>query len=192
MDSPRSLRAVFDELVSGAHADRDPAALLREAGHHDLPGSLIADAIVSYADTAPVALAEHLAPFVTAHTAAASDEPADPTHGLRLLGTAPVDDLDAVEIEGTQFDGAPFEAAEITETAIPFGAGSDDLDFGAGDTAADMPADTAPEEPAEVPTVPAPQDELFTDHTLDDGYGLPADGAAETGGDSGTEVEEGE
>ena len=101
MESAKPLRDVFNELVGDESArgalaaDRD--AVLRDSGHGDLPGGLVAEAVVSYADTAPVEVAEHLAPFVTAHSAVPADGLAaadpdpdpDPATGLDLLATAP-------------------------------------------------------------------------------------------------------
>lgn len=102
MTDARPLREVFDALAGAAGAagsagpDRpagDPAEVLAGSGHADLPDQLVAEAIVSYADTAPVEVAAHLAPFVTAHSAvppvAAETEAPDPASGLDLLATAP-------------------------------------------------------------------------------------------------------
>lgn len=127
MESARPLHEVFDALSRGALDD--PAAALRDAGH-DLPTDLVGDALAHYAGTADVAVAEYLAPFVTAH---AAGEDVDPAEGLSLLASAPagdIDDLDAVDVEPGESLG------------IAFGAGSDDLDFGSG--AADVSA--VPEE----------------------------------------------
>jgi hypothetical protein len=69
MTSARPLRDVFADLLGDAGGARpDPAAALAAAGHPDLPPQLVAEAVVSYADTAPVEVAEHLAPYVTAHS----------------------------------------------------------------------------------------------------------------------------
>jgi hypothetical protein len=92
MAPARPLRDVFADLTGDPSAADDPAALLRDQGHPGLPDHLVAEAVVSYADTAPVEVAEHLAPYVTAHSAVgadpvAGDEP--PAGWLELLGTAP-------------------------------------------------------------------------------------------------------
>jgi hypothetical protein len=98
MEQVRSLREVF---ASMSHGSADPAAALAEGGHGDLPGHLVTEAIISYADTAPVAVAEHLAPFVVAHSAVPSAVPGDDLHpdtgsglhdGFALLASAPVGD----------------------------------------------------------------------------------------------------
>lgn len=69
MDANRPLRVVFDELATGgAESGSDPAEVLRASGHADLPDGLVAEAVVSYADTAPIGVAEHLAPYVMAHS----------------------------------------------------------------------------------------------------------------------------
>lgn len=93
MDSARPLRDVFADLTGAGNAAGDPEALLRDQGHPELPEHLVAEAVVSYAETAPAEVAEHLAPYVTAHSAvgageAPGDEPA--VGWLDLLGTAPV------------------------------------------------------------------------------------------------------
>lgn len=77
-DSPRPLHEVFDAIPHAA----DPAALLAASGHEELSGDLLAEAILSYADTAPPEVAEHLSPVVLG----AAD---DPALGLELLRTAP-------------------------------------------------------------------------------------------------------
>ena len=103
MASARPLRDVFADLVGAP--SHDPDALLRDQGHPGLPDDLIAEAVVSYADTAPVEVAEHLAPFVTTHSAVGADPvPGDepPAGWADLLSTAPagdpagIDDLPAV------------------------------------------------------------------------------------------------
>jgi hypothetical protein len=117
MEPARPLREVFAELA-GTASTGDPDGLLR-----DLPDDLIAEAVVSYAETAPVEVAEHLAPFVSAHSAVGS-ESASPEGWLDLLATAPV----------------PVEADD-----------EPDLGFGTGAEADDLPEHT--EEPADLDTV---------------------------------------
>ena len=92
MDSARPLRDVFADLTGNGAAAGDPEAQLRDQGHPGLPDHLVAEAVVSYAETAPAEVAEHLAPYVTAHSAVGAgettgDEP--PAGWLDLLGTAP-------------------------------------------------------------------------------------------------------
>lgn len=119
MDSARPLHEVFDALSHGALDD--PVAALRDAGH-DLPADLVGDALAHYAGTADVAVAEHLAPFVTAHEAG---EDVDPAEGLALLASAPAGDID--DLDAVAAGAGPGESL-----GIAFGAGSDDLDFGSG------------------------------------------------------------
>ena len=64
MDAGRSLHELFAEL---SRTGADPAELLHAAGYGDVPEPLVAEAIVSYAGTAPLEVAEHLAPFAVAH-----------------------------------------------------------------------------------------------------------------------------
>lgn len=101
MASTRPLRDVFAELTGDEGVRNiDPAQLLRVSGHPDLPDVLVAEAVVSFADTAPVEVAEHLAPYVAANSAVPPTEP-DAVPDLPLSGwvealaTAPdVTDLD--------------------------------------------------------------------------------------------------
>jgi hypothetical protein len=96
MEPVPSLREVFAALTGGS---ADPAAALAASGHGDLPDDLVAHAIVNYADTAPVEVAEHLSPFVVAHSGVPQGEDAAAHHldtgdGLALLGGAPADHSD--------------------------------------------------------------------------------------------------
>ncbi len=134
MDSARPLHEVFDALSRGALDD--PVAALRDAGH-DLPADLIGDALTYYAGTADVAVAEHLASFVTAH---AAGEDVDPAEALALLVSAPAGDIDAL-------DTVADDAGRGESLGIAFGAGSDDLDFGSGAADATENAEAVDVEP---------------------------------------------
>src|SRR5215218_5765290 len=68
MATARPLRDVFTDLVGHDGSPADAAEVLRASGHADLPDGLVAEAVVNFADTAPLAVAEHLAPFVMAHS----------------------------------------------------------------------------------------------------------------------------
>ena len=74
MEPVRPLRELFSLLSdsrSDAVADDSPVHpqdLLDVHGYGDLPPELLAEAIVSFAGTAPVEVAEHLASFVTEHS----------------------------------------------------------------------------------------------------------------------------
>ena len=143
MDPARPLRDVFADLVGDesarqAHA-ADPEGFLHAAGHPELPGSLVSEAIVNYADTAPAEVAEHLAPFVMAHSPVPVEDDLpvdelDATHGLDLLATAaagavPDDDL-ALDVTGHDLADHDVTGHEIAgDLADPFG-----LDFGHGDS----------------------------------------------------------
>jgi hypothetical protein len=74
------LRDVFAGLAGNGG---DPGDFLR-----DLPADLVAEAVVSYADTAPLEVAEHLAPFVGARF----DESDAGETWLDLLASAPVEE----------------------------------------------------------------------------------------------------
>jgi hypothetical protein len=128
MASARPLRDVFADLAGAPSSGDDPAAILSEHGHPGLPGDLVAEAVVSYAETAPIEVAEHLAPYVTAHSVVGADpETADePADWPGLLGTAPAIpdepiDLDALTPTlGVDLDGA----ADIDEAGLDFGTGA--------------------------------------------------------------------
>jgi hypothetical protein len=146
MASARPLRDVFADLTGAPSAADDPAALLRDHGHPGLPDDLIAEAVVSYADTAPVEVAEHLAPYVTAHSTVGAepvpgDEPA--ARWLDLLGTAPLISGDEpADLDGlTPPPGGFGEAAGLDpDPGLNFGTGAGpdstiEPDDGAGDPA---------------------------------------------------------
>jgi hypothetical protein len=156
MTEGRPLHTVFTELLRDDVARQayaaDPGGLLGPAGHGALPNDLLAEAIVSFADTAPPQVAEHLAPFVMAHSAVPLDDNQPPaaTTGLELLADAPanvadkfsVDELDAA-LEGTQAEGDPVYA----DSGPPL----DDLDFGGGATDSAHPTDDLLGIPSEAP-----------------------------------------
>ena len=162
MASARPLRDVFADLVGARGAVGDPAAVLSEHGHPGLPADLVAEAVVSYADTAPVEVAEQLAPWVMRHSAPGAgpvtgDEPG--AGWLELLGTAP----EAAGDEPTDLDGlVPAPAGSTTAGPGPE-AGPDleaGLEFGAGAGSAsgwapDVAFETTMAEPAEIPGIPA-------------------------------------
>lgn len=114
MNDAGPLRGIFDRVVAGeaSSADLGPYA--------DLDPALLGDALVAYADTAPVEVAEHLEPFVTAATAG---EPVDPGTGLDLLAEA-----------WTEAEAGP-EAEPAVEPVIDPAA---DFDFGTGTTQLDL------------------------------------------------------
>ncbi|HEX6234890.1 MAG TPA: hypothetical protein VFZ63_17300 [Jiangellaceae bacterium] len=155
MTQGRPLHTVFTELLRDDVARQayaaDPGGLLDAAGHGELPDDLLAEAIVSFADTAPPEVAEHLAPFVMAHSAVPLDdtEPPVATTGLELLADAPADvadnagadDLDAV-FDGTQLEAGP--------AFVDPGTSLDDLDFGGGAKDTAQPAED-PGTPIETP-----------------------------------------
>ena len=142
MADPRPLRDVFTDLV-GEPGPTDPAALLSGHGHPGLPDDLVAEAVVSYADTAPVEVAEHLAPYVTAHSVVGADPEAEAPEGwLGLLGTAP----DVTEL--------PEEDKHFAD--LDFGTGADEV------IEADEIADDFDDELVETPVEPTPEVEDWT------------------------------
>jgi hypothetical protein len=135
MEPARPLRDVFADLASdedarAAHA-ADPQGYLAAQGHPALPGDLVGEAIVNYADTAPPEVAEHLSPFVMAHSPVPVDglDPAA-VDGMHLLATAPAEPLDPRLDHDALDDGFgadhPHGMAD-TPAHDPF-----DLDFGHG------------------------------------------------------------
>jgi hypothetical protein len=109
------------DLVGAGDARADgPAEYLAEHGHPDLPPELVAEAVVSFADTASPEVAEQLAPFVTAHTAG-GEHTAD---WFDLLTSAPAELADDPAV----FDSDPDPATDLDFGPDPVAS----LDFGAG------------------------------------------------------------
>lgn len=150
MSSARPLHELLADLVGdpdAARAHGDPDAYLAANGHPDLPSELVAEAVVSYADTAPVEVAEHLAPYVTTHsTVPSTEQPAD--NWFDLLTTAPTEDT------APDLDGVPDEEAAWSPEGDP-GPG---LDFGTGSTdVLDEPSAPATDDTPETAAEPAPE-----------------------------------
>ena len=127
----RPLRELLADLVGDAEARHaygsDPAGYLAAHGHPGLPEPLVAEAVVSYADTAPVEVAEVLAPYVMANGPVPGDE--QQAEWFDLLTSAEVGD--------NPFDeslAAPEPAEDWADPA--------ELDFGAG-SGADVVAEPA-------------------------------------------------
>jgi hypothetical protein len=128
----RPLHAVFSELLHDEATRQafgaDPASLLDAAGYPDLPADLVNEAVASYADTAPPALAEHLAPFVMAHSPVSDAKDPAELDGLALLATAA-----PVEATGVELDtDLPEPAEPVGTTHVEAGPPGDALDFGSG------------------------------------------------------------
>lgn len=148
MAAVRPLRELLADLVGDSSVrPGGPSAYLAEHGHVDLPADLVAEAVVSYADTAPPEVAEQLAPFVTAHTAG-DEESADWFDLLTSASADLPDDLDALDSAPAPWTGDDFDADP--GPALDFGTGATDIDAPAADddldeafeaeTAADWPA----------------------------------------------------
>src|SRR5688572_28359292 len=103
MEATQPLRDVFAGLA-GTGGAGEPAAVLAASGHEDLPDGLVAEAVVNYADTAPVEVAEHLASFVRAHSPVPGPA-GDPPTWVAALGSAPVD-IDPAELDPVGHDVA--------------------------------------------------------------------------------------
>jgi hypothetical protein len=190
MAAARPLKDVFAELTGDDAARADE--VLAASGHGDLPPGLVAEAVVNYADTAPVEVAEHLAPFVTANSAVPTlDEVDGDADWSVLLATAPAveADLDAdlapdVDAPGATddvapgTDDAPGTGASGTDASGTDDASVDDVDFGVGaedasalDVAAgtDLPDGDASLDDAPVEHGPAAPDDVY------DEVGAPID-----------------
>lgn len=146
----RPLRELLADLVGDAEARHtygsDPAGYLAAHGHPDLPESLVAEAVVSYADTAPVEVAQALAPFVTTHGPVPGGE--QPGEWFDLLTSAEVGD--------DPFDeslAAPERAEDWADPAeLDFGAGSGaDVTVEPARVAETELVETAPDTPAVEP-----------------------------------------
>jgi hypothetical protein len=98
MPPARPLRDVFTDLTGegATSAGTEPDELLRAQGHEDLGDDLIGEALVNFADSAPVEVAEHLARFVIAHSPVPLIDPASAADDLPdwvdLLSSAPAVD----------------------------------------------------------------------------------------------------
>ncbi|WP_127504643.1 hypothetical protein [Actinoplanes solisilvae] len=164
MASARPLRDVFADLTGAPSAAGDPAGLLRDQGHPGLPDELVAEAVVSFAETAPVEVAEHLAPYVTAHSAVGAEPGAADVDAdwFDLVGTTPdvaaeqpagLDDLDELDF-GTGAgpalpdDDLVGEGAETElEVVEPDAGPGPELDDGADWAPTDLETDLTAEEP---------------------------------------------
>ncbi|GIF70569.1 hypothetical protein [Asanoa siamensis] len=166
----RPLKDVLTDLVGDPSAT---AEALAGAGH-DLPPDLVAEAVVSFAGSAPAEVAEHLAPFVTAHSGVPVDaEPGEPADWAALLATAPGTEADLDDAAPVGDDETP--ATEPLELA--FGAGDDhtagpdpdpDLDLdGSPDGDLDDEPVAAGGEPA-YPEEPTPSAALYDDDADDE------------------------
>jgi hypothetical protein len=133
MNPARPLRDIFADPVDGSSgADAaGPAEVLRAAGHPDLPDSLVAEAVGSYADTAPIEVAEHLSPYVMAHSPIPLPDQAEVESGqwLEAVSTAP-----SVAAEGYDpllgLDGPPVGLDAADHYTSPANELGDVIDFG--------------------------------------------------------------
>lgn len=127
MDTARPLRDVFADLTGAADA-AGPGDLLRDSGHPDLPDELVAEAVGSFADTAPIEVAEHLSPYVMAGSAVPLPGVPDvaPAGWYDAVHTAPAVGADPADLDAVAPDAdAPDVAAPVT---MDFGHGGADDD----------------------------------------------------------------
>jgi hypothetical protein len=174
MDATQPLRDVFAGLA-GTGGAGEPATVLAASGHDDLPDGLIAEAVVNYADTAPVEVAEHLAPFVRAHSAVPGAT-GEPPSWLTAVGTAPMD-VDAMDpaAAGHDLDDVGDGTSTAPPSEVPEDPGRTDEHYGQGDTA------PGGHEPADARWTP-PDQGSDLGGSPSDPAGLPTAGPAESGG----------
>ena len=217
MAAARPLREVFTDLTGDEEARRahaaDPDGFLAAHGHPGLPSELVAEAVVSYADTAPPEVAQHLAPYVIEHSsvpleAGAGAVPTETENWFELIASAPAAEEigEAPDLDSELLGAAPLDLDEPADQPgrdVDFG----DFDFGRGAAAGagiaavavgdhDEYAGTAPAHDAPGPDLlaaDAVRDRSYLDGTgLDDGAGLDAgldDGAVDGDDDSDDDVD---
>ena len=109
---------------------RRAGRVLRASGHADLPDGLVAEAVVSYADTAPIEVAEHLSPFVMANSPVPRTDaaPRRPRAGSTLLASA----ADVGELDPTARldDGGLAAPRPVDQPDRPGPRGAGDAGFG--------------------------------------------------------------
>lgn len=122
----RPLKDIFADLVGDASARPDAFS----GAGHDLPPDLVAEAVVSFAGTAPAEVAEHLAPFVTANSGVpveADDGLGEAPDWAELFATAPeTDGLGPAELD------AGLGPADLDETGIDETESGTEVETGAG------------------------------------------------------------
>jgi hypothetical protein len=141
MVAARPLREVFTDLTGDEEARRahaaDPDSFLAAHGHPDLPSDLVAEAVVSYADTAPPEVAEHLAPYVLEHSSVPREqmgaEPAEPESWFELIASAPgAEEIGAApDLDHELFGDAPLDH-DALDGGDPTDHAGLDFDFGRG------------------------------------------------------------
>ncbi|MET8147814.1 hypothetical protein ACIBSW_28265 [Actinoplanes sp. NPDC049668] len=185
MAAARSLHEIIAGLTGGAGTSGDLAAVLHAGGHPDLPEELLAEAVVSYAGTAPAEVAEHLAPFVMAHGPIAEGDAGAGDIGQLpgLLATAPAGGFDDDPDLAAELD-PPVEAGDgegdaLDDLAAEPGWAPLDMAFGHGHAAAPFDDDasiveaepagyTEPHQPPMHEELPSPADELWAAPSLPD------------------------
>lgn len=164
----RPLRELLADLVGDPQVRQaygsDPAGYLAAHGHPDLPEPLVAEAVVSYADTAPVEVASALSPYVAAHGPIPGEDTSADWFDLLTSADLPADE---------PFDEQP--TADTDDWPDP-----EDLDFGTGassdeattpDVAEDSPAEDIDSAPDEAPDW-TPETHLAPEPVIE---GLPDD-----------------
>jgi hypothetical protein len=127
MQPARPLRDVLTDLVGEADA-AGPADVLAANGHADLPDELVAEAVGSFADTSPIEVAEHLAPYVMSDSPVPQPDapPVDLASWLDVVTTAPPPtDVDPTALldDGGVLHEPTYEPAAVDVGDLAFGHG---------------------------------------------------------------------
>jgi hypothetical protein len=129
MEEARPLRDVFDDLVAlPAGRPPDPATLLREAGHGDLPPELLVPALSGYAVSAPLPVAEAITELSGLDEAGGADPAVllDGLAGSALRAGPGLDGLDSdplTALDASVGPGGPDVADAVATAAAPDPAG---------------------------------------------------------------------
>jgi hypothetical protein len=158
MDTARPLRDVFADLT-GAGDAAGPAELLRDSGHPDLPDELVAEAVGSFADTAPIEVAEHLSPYVMAGSAVPLPDTTDaaPAGWYEAVSTAPTMAADPADLDALTPPG-PTHVDAAAPLTMDFGHGGVDAAPDAVDDHGDAGTDHHDLVHHDVPSSPEPDD----------------------------------
>lgn len=134
MAPARSLHEILTGLTGNAGAPADLAAVLAANGFPDLPQDLLAEAVVSFADTAPAEIAEQLAPFVMAHGPIAGGDLSAGDIGRLpdLLATSRATDLDDSSVADTPEIGPPAGSVDAVDLLDEESHGIGDVPAGPG------------------------------------------------------------
>jgi len=151
MERQETLRDLFDGVArdpeTRALFAEDPDGFLADHGFGEVPADLLPEAVVHYADVAPLEVAEQLSPFVMANSPVELDEPLD--FDADALGALAGVDLDLptpdADLDTDAADGpagvAGVEPVDDVDEPTPDLDEADGFAFGAGHDGAGVPTD---------------------------------------------------